>query len=130
MLENAFKNLPESVQLRERFEVPKVMGHLQGSKTVITNFHQIAKTLGRAPELVFKYILKELASRGDLTKTAAIVAAKIPASRINDKIRQFTTTFVVCVECGKPDTQLFKKENMNYMKCQACGATHTIREKI
>ena len=51
MLKKGRENLPESVQNAERFEIPKVQGHIEGSKTVITNFNQIAGVLRREVEL-------------------------------------------------------------------------------
>ncbi|PIN70689.1 translation initiation factor IF-2 subunit beta, partial [Candidatus Woesearchaeota archaeon CG11_big_fil_rev_8_21_14_0_20_43_8] len=41
LLKQAYDNMPESVFEKERFEIPKAMGHLQGNKTVIANFLKI-----------------------------------------------------------------------------------------
>jgi translation initiation factor 2 beta subunit (eIF-2beta)/eIF-5 len=38
MLERGKKALPEVATATERFTVPKVAGHLEGNKTVISNF--------------------------------------------------------------------------------------------
>ena len=65
MLEKARKELPESVLKTERFEIPKVKGHIQGNRTIISNFNQIAKTLRREPEHLLKFVLKELAAPGE-----------------------------------------------------------------
>ena len=49
LLQEVRKNLPEHIFQKERFEIPKVKGHIQGNRTVISNFLQIASTLGREP---------------------------------------------------------------------------------
>ena len=131
MLEDVRKNLPEIVFVKERFEIPKVLGHVQGSRTIITNFLQIASTLRRDHEHLLKYVLKELATPGEIKKSGAlIIGTKVPASRINEKVRQYTNEFVLCFECGKPDTKLEKEGELLYMKCTACGAKNIVKARI
>jgi len=130
LLDRARKDLPEAALNIERFEVPKVRGHIQGNKTVISNFHQIAATLRRSPEHLIKFILKELATPGELKKTAFIFGSKVPASRVNEKIKQYAAQFVLCRECGKPDTQLKKENKVAHMRCLACGAKYPVKTII
>src|SRR3990167_825166 len=131
MLEGVRKDLPEAVFLKERFEIPKVLGHMQGNTKIISNFLQIASTLRRDVDHLLKYVLKELATPGEIKKSGALIlGTKVPASRINDKIRQYANEFVLCLECGKPDTQLVKEGELTYMKCTACGAKNFVKSKI
>ena len=108
LLKKVYSSLPEVVQSDVRFEVPKATGHVQGNRTIINNFHQIADTLRRKPEHLLKFILKELATPGELKKNGVIMGTKIPASRINEKIEKYVENYVLCSECKKPDTQLLK----------------------
>ncbi|RLE38671.1 translation initiation factor IF-2 subunit beta [Candidatus Woesearchaeota archaeon] len=130
LLERARKNLPESVITSERFEIPNVRGHIQGNKTIISNFFQIAATLNRQPEHMLKFILRELATPGEIKKNLVIIGTKVPASRINEKIYQYARQFVLCPECGKPDTKLVKEKNSTFIKCLACGAKSRVQSKI
>jgi translation initiation factor 2 subunit 2 len=130
LLAKARQNMPKSVLEKERFEIPKVMGHLQGNRTIISNFQQIASTLRRPPEHMLKYVLKELAAPGQLTGSALIMGTKIAASRVNQKVRQYANEFVLCPECGKPDTKMEEEGPVLYLKCTACGAKHVIRSRI
>jgi translation initiation factor 2 subunit 2 len=131
MLKEARKELPESIFEKERFEIPKVRGHIQGNRTIISNFLQIANVLGREPEHMLKYVLKELATPGEIKKSGSvIIGTKIPASRINEKIRQYANDCVFCYECGKPDTKIEKEKNIVFIKCMACGARHPVKSKI
>ena len=80
---------------------------------------------------MLKYVLKELATPGEIKKTGVVIfGTKLSASRINEKIQQYADTFVVCKECGKPDTKLEKEGNIYFVKCQACGAKHSVYSKI
>ena len=127
MLRRARNNLPESVKSTERFEIPNVRGHIQGNRTVLSNFFVIADTLHREPAHVFKYILKELATPGDLQRPNVILGRKINASAVNEKVRKYAEMFVICSECGKPDTKLIKEKDTTYIHCQACGARKPVR---
>ena len=130
ILKEVRQGLPESLLLKERFEIPKVLGHIQGNKTIISNFLQIASVLGRESDHLLKYTLKELATPGEIKKSGSLIlGTKVSASRINEKIRQYADIFVFCFECGKPDTKIEREDGLNYMKCSACGAKNIIKAK-
>ena len=131
LLERARERLPQSVVERERFEIPKVKGHLEGNKTVISNFAQIAGTLRRPVEHLLKFILKELATPGDINRSGMLVlGTKIPATRINEKIREYAYEFVLCPQDGKPDTDIVMEGEFAFLKCNACGYKHPVKSKI
>ncbi|OIO63760.1 translation initiation factor IF-2 subunit beta [Candidatus Woesearchaeota archaeon CG_4_10_14_0_2_um_filter_33_10] len=130
MLKKARKELPEIISKKERFEIPKVIGHIQGNKTIISNFNQIADVIQRNPEHLLKYILKELATPGDLKSTGLLIGSKVSAVRINEKIKQYVDIFVMCPECRRPDTKLVKEGNITYLECLACGARRPVKTKI
>ena len=127
LLKKAEKELPETVASSERFQVEKIRGHVEGNKTVLSNFKKIARDISRDPEQMLKFLLKELATPGKFFGDRVILGAKVPASKINKKIRQYVGEYVLCPECGKPDTQLIKKAAFTMIKCTACGAEHPIK---
>ena len=126
LLSRGRSNLPESVLKTERFNIPNIRGHVQGSRTVLSNFFQIVDSLGREEEHFLKYILKELATPGDIKKPLVILGRKVGASRINQKITEYAQKYVICKECGKPETTLTKQDRINYIKCNACGARYSV----
>lgn len=131
LLEKAKKEMPESVIEKDRFEIPAVKGHLQGSKTVITNLQQIAGTLHRPIEHLLKYLLKELATPGEIKSSSrTIFVRKLTSAELNSKIKQYADEFVFCKECGKPDTEFLKEHNLTYIKCMVCGAKSIVKSKI
>jgi translation initiation factor 2 subunit 2 len=131
LLKRARAQLPESVFEKERFELQKVKGHIEGNKTVITNFQQIAGQLRRPADHLLKYVLKELATPGEITRSGLLIlGSKIPASRINEKIKQYAYEFVFCPSCGKPDTEILKEGEFATLKCTACGSKHPVRSTI
>jgi len=131
LLKKAREELPASVFEKARFEIPKARGHIQGNKTIISNFIQIAATLRRKPEHMLKYVLKELATPGEIKKSGSVImGTKIAASRINEKIRKYAEEFVLCSECGKPDTSIEKDGDFSFVKCLACGAKRAVKSRI
>lgn len=126
MLKIGREKLPVSVLKTDRFAIPKVRGHIQGNKTIISNFIQIADQLGREPDHVLKYVLKELATPGEVVNNLLTIGSKVSAERINQKIEQYAQLFVVCKECKKPDTKLDKQDRVTYVRCSACGAKYPI----
>jgi len=130
LLNRGKKQIPDEISDSQRLEIPKVKGHIQGNKTILSNFLQIAKLLDRPPEQILKFILKELATAGEIKNTYVMFNNKIAASKINEKIEKFSNLFVICKECGKPETKLIKENNINIIKCQACGAKYTVSYRI
>jgi translation initiation factor 2 subunit 2 len=114
----------------ERFEIPKVEGHFEGKKTILTNFSQIVSYLRRSPEHFQKFLLKELATSGQKEGERLVLNNKIPSAKINFKVEQYVQEFVLCKECKKPDTQIIKEGKINFLHCLACGAKHPIRTRV
>lgn len=130
LLDNALKTLPKDVTSTSRFETPRAKGHIQGNRTIISNFHQIAHVLRRDPEHLLKYVLRELATPGELRKNELILGTRVSASHVNKKIEQYTQEFVLCRECRRPDTKLVKEDRFLFVSCMACGARHPVKSKI
>ena len=130
LLDEAFKKVKKSSATGERFEIPQISGHFEGKKTILTNFFQIAEHIRRNPEHIQKFLLRELATQGQKEGDRLILNNKIPSEKINEKINQYAKEFVVCRECGKPDTELIKEDRLTFIKCSACGAKHSVRGKI
>jgi len=127
MLDMGIENIPEEVTHKSRFEIPTSKGHIQGNMTVINNFYQIVTDFGRTKEHLLKFLLKELATRGDLTDKALLLRRRVSSAIVNEKIKKYAEKFVICPECGKPDTKIVKEGNVTFMRCMACGSKHMIK---
>lgn len=128
LLKRVQESLPQNLKDKGRFEIPKVLGKIQGNVTIISNFSQIAKDFGRDPQHFLKYILRELATPGKVNGQRLLIGTKISAVFLNKKIRQYALTYVLCKECGKPDTKLTGGEKgSSLIKCTACGAVSPVR---
>lgn len=130
MLEQAYKKVKQVDVSGGRFEIPKIEGHFEGRKTILTNFFQIASHIRRNPEHFQKFMLRELAASGQKEGDRFVLNIKVPSAKINQKIEQYVKEFVLCKECKKPDTELIKEDRLTFIRCLACGAKHSVRGKI
>lgn len=130
LLKKAYSELPDTEKSKERFEIPKAIGHVEGNKTIISNFNQICLTLRRDQKQLLKYLQRELATPASIDGPRLILGRKLPPALINQKITQYAEDFVLCKECKKPDTKLMKEANTYIIKCMACGARHPVKAKI
>ena len=130
LLEEAYKKVKQVDKNSIRFELPKIEGHFEGKKTILTNFIQIASHIRRDPEHFQKFILRELAASGQREGNRLVLNIKVPSAKINKKIEDYVKEFVLCKECKKPDTELIKEDRLTFIHCLACGAKHSVRSKI
>jgi len=129
LLEKLYKQV-KRVEVTERFEVPKAEGMIEGGKTIITNFSQICSILRRNPEHVSKFLSRELATQAIIEGERLVLNRRLLSSQVNDKIDAYVKEFVLCPECGKPDTELIKEKGFMFIHCLACGAKKSVRAKI
>lgn len=126
LLNEAYKKVKPIEGSKDRFEIPLVQGHIEGIRTIITNFKQIADYLRRNPEHLEKFLQKELAAPSKLDGDRAIFVKKIPAKKIDEKIAIYVEKYVTCRECKKPDTTLERQGEYYWIHCLACGAKHSL----
>ncbi len=131
LLKRAREKLPKKISVsQERFEIPSANLLAQGAKTVISNFNQICVTFNRPQEHLLKYLQRELATPANIDGPRLILGRKILADIINNKLMQYSTDFVICKECKKPDTKLIKEGRITYISCMACGAKNPVKAKM
>lgn len=122
LLEKAKDELPDTIEKHERFSVPEVDVFQEGKQTVIRNFGDIVDALRRDPEHLLHFLLRELGAPGSVEGRRAIIKAKISPSQVTDRINNYTETWVLCSECGRPDTHIVKDGRVLVLECEACGA--------
>ena len=97
--------------------------------TVIRNFIDVTDTLRRDPQHVLQFLLRELGTPGNIEGRRVILKSKVSPGHINDKIQTYTETFVICSECGRPDTKMVKEGRTLVLECEACGAHRPVNVK-
>lgn len=127
LLGEAFEKV-KPCEFCDRFEVKKVEGMHEGTKTIVTNFCQIATCLRRKPEHLAKFLLGELATSGNIEGERLILTRKLTSAQINEKVEKYANSFVKCANCGKPDTEIVREGEQVFLKCMACGTKKAIHD--
>ena len=129
LLDRAKEKLPEVAESHERFVIPELDVLQEGKMTVIRNFIDVTDTLRRDPQHVLQFLLRELGTPGNIEGRRVVLKSKVSPGHINDKIQTYTETFVICSECGRPDTKMVKEGRTLVLECEACGAHRPVNVK-
>ena len=127
MLNRAREQLPENVFEKSVFEVPKISANIEGSKTIILNFFEIADVVNRPADHLLKYLSKELATAGNIEGRRVIFQGKFYSTVLNKKLDDYVKSFVLCRQCGRHDTKLKHEGRIWMVKCMACGAKEPVK---
>lgn len=132
LLKRAKIACPEVTENHERFEIPELDVLQEGKITVFRNFIDVTDKLRRDPQHLLQFLLKELGAPGNVEGRRAVFKAKINPQNIDDKIQMYTETYVICSECGLPDTKMVKDGRTLMLECEACGARRpiTVRKSV
>lgn len=130
LLKRAHDAMPEvKVTGDERWSIPEIEVIFEGKTTVWRNFQDIADVLRRDAGHIQGHILKSLGSAGSTDGRRLILKSVIPEEKLKNKVKEYANTFVICGECGKPDTHLVKEGRINVIECMACGAKRPVKVK-
>lgn len=130
LLDNAYDKVKVVQKGTERFEVPPVIGQIEGKSTIITNISSIATYMRRDIQHLAKFLQKELAAFGKIENDRLILNTKLNSGKVNDKIQLYAKEFVICPVCQKPDTEIIAEHGIKYKHCLACGAKSPIKHRI
>ncbi len=130
LLKRAHDSMPEEeVTDEERWSVPELDIMYEGRMTVWKNFQEIVDSVRREAIHIQGHILRSLGSAGSQDGRRLILKSVISEDKLKEKVDEYVSTFVICGECGKPDTHLVKEGRINVIECMACGAKRPVKVK-
>jgi translation initiation factor 5 len=119
-----------------RYKMPqpvcKIEGRGNGIKTAILNLADIARALQRSVDEIRKFIGYGLCTQthNEAANNRITISGEFRQSDIQLQIFKFIERFVLCRECGLPETVYrFGKHHLSY-KCRSCGYRDTIEHKL
>jgi translation initiation factor 2 subunit 2 len=115
--------------VEDRFKLPKAEIFYEGNTTVIKNFDRISDAVNRDSDLILKFLLGAVGTAGEMEGGRVVFQGKIPAKQIQDKLKEYIDTYVMCSECNRPDTHLVKQGRTILIRCDACGAFRSVKSK-
>ncbi len=129
LLKRVIESTPKKEVAEDRFKLPKAEIFYEGNATVIKNFDKISDAVNRTPDLILKFLLGGLGTAGELNGPRVVFQGKIPARDIQEKLKDYIDTYVMCSECNKPDTHLVKQGRTMLIRCDACGAFRSVKSR-
>ena len=130
LLKRAHESMPDiEVTGNERWAVPALDVIYEGRTTVWRNFQEIVDSVRRDADHIQGHILRSLGSAGSIEGRRLILKSVIPKDKLTGKVDEYVSTFVICGECGKPDTHLIKERRTSVVECMACGAKRPVKVK-
>ncbi len=127
LLKRAREQIPEKIFEKSRFEPPKPDAVIEGNRTFVKNWHQIVTALQRDENHVLKFLTKELATSANIEGQRAVFSGKHFRGTMIDLFNRYIKEYVICPECGKPDTVLIREDRINFLVCEACGARTSVK---
>jgi translation initiation factor 2 subunit 2 len=122
-LDRALEETPEIEGGTERFSVPDPEVRQEGNVTVYENFQGTVDRLGREDDHVIKFLQNELGTSGHIDESGrARLTGEFRERRVDKALEEYTEEFVLCSECGLPDTRLEREQGALLLRCEACGA--------
>ncbi|NYT07254.1 MAG: translation initiation factor IF-2 subunit beta [Methanomicrobiales archaeon] len=129
LLKKAYANVTVQSESTERFTVPEAKVYIEGKTTVLENFAEIADVVRRDQDHLMKFLLGELGTAGKIDGNRAIFNGKFEQNLINGLIKSYVDDYVICSECGRPDTRLVKDDRILLLRCDACGGHRPVRKR-
>lgn len=129
LLKKAYSTITEVSGSSERFIVPEVKAYVEGKTTLLENFAEIADKVRRDRDHMMKYLLGELGTSGKIDGNRAIFNGKFEISLIKAIIKNYVDDYVICSECGRPDTRLVKDDRIQLLRCDACGGHRPVKKR-
>jgi translation initiation factor 2 subunit 2 len=122
-LDRALEETPDIGDAAERFSLPEPDVRQEGHVTVYENFQETLDALDRGETHLMKYLQDELGTSASIDERGRLrLTGEFRASRISDAIETYAEGYVLCPECGLPDTRLETENGAKILRCEACGA--------
>ena len=123
MLDRGIEQAPDIQPDSDRLDVPDADVRPEGNVTVFENFRGVCQELSRDPAHVLKFLQDYLGTSAHIDESSrARLTGDFGARRISDAIEAYTEQYVLCGECGLPDTNIEREQGTEVLQCAACGA--------
>lgn len=115
-----------------RYKMPKIEIQTEGKttniKTILINLNEVAASLKRPALIILKYIGYEKGTNIETKNNKYIVKGSYSTSEVQDLIYSFIEKYILCLDCGNPETYYELEKQNIVMICYACGGKNKIEK--
>jgi len=128
-LERAMENVPDIGGEDQRLDIPDAAPQKDGAFTRFTNMGEIADVLGREAEHLHRFIQRELGTSGKFADGRGRYNGNFSQQDFDAAVDAYVDEYVLCSECGLPDTRLVREDRTPMLRCDACGAFRPVTKR-
>ena len=128
-LDRAIEDLPDLSGGEDRLSVPDAEAQKDGAFTRFTNIGSVADALARDPEHLHRIVQREFGTNGQYEDGRARYNGTFSASDFDAAVDSYVNEYVLCSECGLPDTRLTTEGRTQMLRCEACGAFRPVQKR-
>ncbi|TYL36032.1 translation initiation factor IF-2 subunit beta [Natronococcus pandeyae] len=128
-LNRAMDEVPDIGGDESRLEIPDPETQKDGAFTRFTNLDDIADVLSRDDEHVHRFIQREMGTSGKLENGRGRYNGTFSEQDFSAAIDAYVDEYVLCSECGLPDTRLVREDRTPMLRCDACGAFRPVTKR-
>lgn len=123
MLDRGIEQTPDIETSSGRFSIPDPNVRQEGHVTVFENFQTVCDDFSREPDHVMKFLQDEVGTSAHIDESGRVrLTGEFNERRVREAIEAYTEQYVLCGECGLPDTEIVREQGAELLKCTACGA--------
>ncbi|WP_136716587.1 translation initiation factor IF-2 subunit beta [Halorientalis salina] len=128
-LDRAYEELPERSASQKRLQIPDPAVQEDGAFTRLTNLKAIADALSREAEHVHRFVQREFGTNGSFDDDRSRYNGSFDEGDFEAALDHYAEEYVVCSECGLPDTKLTTEDRTQMLRCEACGAFRPVEKR-
>ena len=129
ILDRGLEAVPDLAEAEARLTTPDPVVQPDGAFTRVTNLDAIADALARDPEHLHRSIQRELGTSGQYKDGVGRYNGSFTVTDFDAAIDGFVEEYVLCSECGLPDTRLTMEGGNQMLRCEACGAFRPVAKR-
>ncbi|MFC4248896.1 translation initiation factor IF-2 subunit beta [Natribaculum luteum] len=128
-LDRAMDSVPDIGGDEERLQIPDAQAQKDGAFTRFTNLGEIADVLSREDEHLHRFIQRELGTSGKFENGRGRYNGSFSQQDFDAAVDAYVEEYVLCSECGLPDTRLVREDRTPMLRCDACGAFRPVTKR-
>ncbi|ELY51967.1 MULTISPECIES: translation initiation factor IF-2 subunit beta [Natronorubrum] len=128
-LDRAMEDVPDIGGDEQRLKIPDAQTQKDGAFTRFTNLDDIADVLSREDEHLHRFIQREMGTSGKLEDGRGRYNGTFSEKDFNAAVDAYVDEYVLCTECGLPDTRLVREDRTPMLRCDACGAFRPVTKR-
>jgi len=107
-------------------EAPSLV-RVSTKKVGIVNFKELCDSMRRPTAHVLSFLLAELGTTGTFAADNRLtLKGRFQNKHIENVLRHYVTTYVMCLNCKSPDTELQKENRLTFVKCHKCHSRRSV----